>query len=418
MNKKKVLILAFDFPPKLSIGAQRPYSWCRYLPEYGITTDVVTVVPNVEEKSFNGLKSPNPNSCEVLRVPIKWNVRDYLLENFGESWLNYFRKFFSLIQMTTPFLSSLLDEKHNMLKVARRRLSSSKYDLIIATGEPFILFKYAQKLSDTYGIPWVADYRDPWSHNLMQYGDTVMRLLGRYFFRPIEKKIVSKATCITTASPSYSKKIEEIFLNKRIQTILNGYYEPLFSKQREKAKKDIFTIIYAGRIYPHQELEVFLEGFRKFSALKEDAKVVFLGVESDSVALKRLRRYALDDKVVTTAWLPHNKVIESIEGASVLLLLSRKNADWLNAKVFDYLRAGNPILLTTDDEGILSSIIEECKAGRAAKNSNEVSSLLEEYYLDWISGELTNTKPINIEQYSRQAQTAKLASLVEQLCAE
>ena len=39
---KKVLILAYDFPPYASVGALRPYSWYKYLHEFGIYPVVVT----------------------------------------------------------------------------------------------------------------------------------------------------------------------------------------------------------------------------------------------------------------------------------------------------------------------------------------------------------------------------------------
>ena len=38
----KVLILAYDFPPYISVGAQRPYYWYRYFKEFGIDPVVVS----------------------------------------------------------------------------------------------------------------------------------------------------------------------------------------------------------------------------------------------------------------------------------------------------------------------------------------------------------------------------------------
>ncbi len=33
---KKVLILAYDFPPYVSVGGLRPYSWYKYFKEFGL----------------------------------------------------------------------------------------------------------------------------------------------------------------------------------------------------------------------------------------------------------------------------------------------------------------------------------------------------------------------------------------------
>jgi hypothetical protein len=39
---KKLLILAYDFPPYVSVGGLRPYNWLKYLREYGIEPIVIT----------------------------------------------------------------------------------------------------------------------------------------------------------------------------------------------------------------------------------------------------------------------------------------------------------------------------------------------------------------------------------------
>jgi hypothetical protein len=39
---KKVLILAYDFPPYVSVGGLRPHAWYNYLKEFGVEPIVVT----------------------------------------------------------------------------------------------------------------------------------------------------------------------------------------------------------------------------------------------------------------------------------------------------------------------------------------------------------------------------------------
>jgi hypothetical protein len=39
---KKLLILAYDFPPYVSVGGLRPYNWFKYLKEFGVEPIVVT----------------------------------------------------------------------------------------------------------------------------------------------------------------------------------------------------------------------------------------------------------------------------------------------------------------------------------------------------------------------------------------
>ena len=44
---KKVLIFAYDFPPYVSVGGLRPYSWYKYLKEYGIEPNLERFI-NIE----------------------------------------------------------------------------------------------------------------------------------------------------------------------------------------------------------------------------------------------------------------------------------------------------------------------------------------------------------------------------------
>ena len=72
-------------------------------------------------------------------------------------------------------------------------------DAIIATGDPFVLFSYAAKLSKEFGIPWLADYRDPWSHDQRFFKNMPIRSWNSF----LEKKIVSSASHISTVSPDH-----------------------------------------------------------------------------------------------------------------------------------------------------------------------------------------------------------------------
>ena len=35
-KKLKVLILAYDFPPYVSVGGIRPYNWMKFMPEFDV----------------------------------------------------------------------------------------------------------------------------------------------------------------------------------------------------------------------------------------------------------------------------------------------------------------------------------------------------------------------------------------------
>jgi hypothetical protein len=63
------------------------------------------------------------------------------------------------------------DNRAGIYHAASEQLQKHTCHAIIATGEPFVLFRYAKKLSERFNIPWVADYRDGWSTNWGRVGN-------------------------------------------------------------------------------------------------------------------------------------------------------------------------------------------------------------------------------------------------------
>ena len=86
----------------------------------------------------------------------------------------------------------------------------NNFDLIIASGEPFILFKYANKLSRKHNTPWVADYRDGWTTNQEDKTLSFQEKVMLNFYKRKEANYLKNVKLITTASPSYKIKLSSI----------------------------------------------------------------------------------------------------------------------------------------------------------------------------------------------------------------
>ena len=149
---KKLLILAYDFPLYKSIGVQRPYSWYTYFKEFGWKPIVITRHWNSNIKNGRDYIKPSINqSFEsketeqgfIRRAPLKPNLRDKMLLKFGLNKFSKLRKTLTLFYKLTEFYIPLFDNRKTIFIAARKYLKKNKVDAIIATGEPFILFKYA-----------------------------------------------------------------------------------------------------------------------------------------------------------------------------------------------------------------------------------------------------------------------------------
>jgi len=157
---KKLLILAYNFPPYVSVGGLRPYAWYKYLHEYDIFPIVVT--RQWENKYGNKLDYIAPSETKstiiensekgiIIRTPYKPNLANRLMLKYGENKYKFIRKFISAYYEFMQWFF-IIGPKSELYFVANEYLKINKIDTIIATGDPFILLKYASKLSEKNNI--------------------------------------------------------------------------------------------------------------------------------------------------------------------------------------------------------------------------------------------------------------------------
>ncbi|MES2620003.1 MAG: glycosyltransferase, partial [Bacteroidota bacterium] len=373
---KKVLIIANDFPPLISIGGQRPYSWYKYLPQFGFQVTVVTrhwdtsfFTPEEYIKAANQrVSSQSDGLNRVIRVPYCLNLRDKFFVRYGVARLVILRKFLSLFYSLAEHFLFFFDSKRNIYYSSLKELSDGQYDVIIATGEPFLLFRYAHLLSKRFHIPWIADYRDTWTSNQGNYKLSVLRKFQFLFFKRLERRYLSNVHTITTASPDYAFQLKRIFASKWVETIYNGY-DNVANKLVEKIAPDpnVFYITYAGTIYPHQNLEMFLKGVAGFlsttAVSDENFSIRFYGVTKEEVLRRTVDWEILKPFISCHEKLPYQEIVKRFRESRILLLLSSPGANWLNAKLFDYMSAKRAILLVENDYGIMERLIKENGSG-------------------------------------------------------
>lgn len=424
---KKVLILAYDFPPYNSIGAQRPASWLKYFHEFGYYPIVITRHWNEDVK--NPVDYIKPSSIQkitdnadargrVIRVPYRPNIRDKHILKHGLDEFQLIRKALSLFYMVAPFYTFAFDSTAEIYRQAEKIIAEEDIKVVIPCAEPFILFRYAHLLSVKYGIRWIADYRDLWSTDNSDFTNPLLnKLILRKLFYKLERKTLNNASFITTASPSYQRNLQKMFPYKRCYTLFNGYDNETFDKlERRQQNSDVFTIAYAGTIYENQNLELFLDGFKKFLHIESDAKInlTFYGLDFYPKQKQRLLSYnpELNKYINTTPRLSYYETILKMQEANILLLLSRKYWDKLAGKIFDYLALERKIILAENDRGILENLMDECDGGVKCNTPADVSSYLVSFYQEFLRNGMVEHRSTGFKKYSRKLQTKELCNLI------
>ena len=277
---KKVLILAYDFPPYISVGGMRPYNWYKYLKEFDVEPVVIT--RQWENKHGNQLDYIDSGSSSetiventahgtIIRTPYQPNFANRLMLKYGEKKYRILRKSISAFYEFAQFILPI-GPKAELYRGAKHYLKNNEVDVIIATGDPFVLFSFASKLSKEFDIPWIADYRDPWSHN-EQHGKKLIQKKWNHY---IEKKTVSTVSHISTVSKFVHSKIDKLIPNKPFSINPNGYDTMVIDKIKNiQQNKDELCISFVGTIYNWHPIESFLRVANNFIKDHPHAKIKF-----------------------------------------------------------------------------------------------------------------------------------------------
>lgn len=432
---KQLLILAYDFPPYVSVGGLRPYAWYRYLKEYGVEPVVVT--RQWGNKYGNELDYIAPGESNetivetteygtIIRTPYKPNLANRIMLKYGKSRFALIRKMVTAWYELMQFLF-FVGPKSGLYRGAKEYLKHNKVDAIIATGEPFVLFKYASALSTQFNIPWVADYRDPWSQNKNRSNYL------RNWIVYNEKKFLANAKFVTTVNEFFHKQIE-INVHKQFYIIPNGYNPDAINAVSDiEQGHDIMRIAFVGTIYEWHPIESVLDCFSRLTCSHPNFELNFYGVNNGEL-LKTLvseKYHNIVEKVNVIPRMKNNLLMKELAQHNIMLLFNYYS--FTGTKIYDYLGLKRKIILcySDDKEALLlkekyypikeieglsthlqEDLIKETNSGIVVKDKNHLTNVLVDLYDEFCQNGKVECNPINIEKYSRKEGVKVLSNII------
>ena len=438
---KKVLILAYDFPPYVSVGGLRPYAWYNYLKEFGVEPIVVTRQwGNAHGNRLDYISAGSSKQSivelsehgTIIRSPYKPNFANRLLFKYGDHRYLLMRKSISAYYEFAQFLLPI-GPKIELYKAAKHYLKNNQVDAIIATGDPFVLFRYASKLSKVFNIPWIADYRDPWSHNEEAQKTMIQKTWNTY----MEKKTVSTASLISTVSKFVHSKIETLIPNKPFIISPNGY-DTLAIDQIKNIKQndDELCISFVGTIYNWHPVESFLRVANEFVTEHPEAKIrfKFYGTNLTDELNRMLSEQfpKLKGHVLITPKMQNQELLGKLASDHVMLLFNYYS--YMGTKIFDYLGIRRKIILCyendpeahslkqkyyhVDESGseskqLQADLIKQTNSGIIVKDSQHLRQVLHDLYVEFQATGQIACDSYGVEQYSRKIQVERLAEIIK-----
>ena len=430
---RKVLIITYYWPPSGGVGVQRWLKFSKYLPNNNWQPIIYTPSNPQFTLRDESLLDDVHDSAIVLKQPIKEPFNFYrkifgkkgpsvqpgiVSNNTKNSWLTDV-----LIWVRGNFL--LPDARKYWVKPSvkylTKYLQKNPVDVMVTTGPPHSMHLMGLRLKKRLGIPWIADFRDPWSE-----WDILPRLktssMAMRIHRRLEKSVIEHCDLLLTVSPRLSKSFEPC--TTKVAFITNGFdFEP---KQPASLPSE-FRISHPGLLNETKDVPAFWNALESLCIERQDFRqdlvLTFAGNVSEAIK-KRLTRTdsPLNSNVEFLGNITHNEV-QQLYGRSYVLLMiinQTKSAPFLlPVKFFEYLQTGKFILGIGPRECDANDILKRYHKDGLIEfsDSDEIKSRILKYYEAYKLG-VQPYADAAVHQYSREALTVDLASYLNELAKE
>lgn len=418
---KKVLIIA-----NLCHVSPRVRGLARYLPEFGWEPIIVT--PYCSQAAGSQLRIIE-TPCRDALAPVK---RLFGL-NAGESDIRKRVKERFRVNSKKSLLDYALTAggaifnypdgekgwKPFAVSECSKIIQSEDISAIISNSAPITSHIIAKELKAKYGIPWVADFRDPWSQNHNYSYGPIRQLIDRR----LERKTLSKADALVIVSKLWANKLEALHRGKAVYTITNSFdpYEVNNPPAELTAK---FTITYSGSVWPQKQHPwKFLAAIRDLVSDRtidpNDIKIRFYGPKENWLE-REIEQYGLSSIVKQFGIIPRQVVLEKQRESHILLLIAWEDSQKQGAyggKTFEYLAARRPILVTGYPSNVIKELLNETGAGIWASNTEIIKNSLIEMYQEY-KGKSAVTykgKKSIIDKYSHREGAKKISQILDPL---
>ncbi|HLF63404.1 MAG TPA: glycosyltransferase family 4 protein [Saprospiraceae bacterium] len=430
----RVLLITYYWPPAGGGGVQRWLKFSKYLREFDIEPIIYTP-SNPEYPAFDeSLLEEVPSDLEVWRHPI-WEPYKYYRRFTGQPADKKIYSGFitentheTLTQKISVFIRGNLfipDARKFWIKPSVKyliqKLSQSPVDLIVSTGPPHSMHMIAYGVVKQTHLPWIADFRDPWT-GIDFYDKLRLTKWADRVHHQKERRVLQAADAVVTVSPYCVKHLEELS-GRHVHLITNGYDENDFTGEFRLTKE--FSITYIGSINPDRNPSALWDALEALLTsniqLRNDLWLNIVGPIDRSVQVMLDSYPLLRSHIHIVEWLDHQEAMELIRSSQVLLLLlndTPHTRGLLPGKLFEYLGAGRPILCIGAEDGDAAQLIRASAAGitidlyQGEKMRESISSL----YNSYLQGNLkTATTDSAIRMYARRNIVRTYAALMKEV---
>jgi glycosyltransferase involved in cell wall biosynthesis len=433
---RRVLVVAFAFPPFLPVGHSiRAVKFTKYLPAFGWTPLVLTID---DRKDYDTVRKVG--SDKLLRE-VQPEVKIHRTRS-GEPSLAYIEseKRFGKRNWLTALLAKivggtrrwairniLLPDRHiAWLPFAVRRGSrivrEEGVDVIFATCPPHSVALIGACMRLLTGKPLVLDFRDDWVDTPWYRSRSRMRQIIERHLEGWVVRMASAVILVTESSrDAFLHRYQQVSRD-RFLLIPNGCDLDDLVEVKSMAQpsdSDRFTILHAGSLNdsedwarsPRALFEAVREILEGEPSVGGKLRLVFAG-DFPPGHLRIAKEMGIDGLLETRGHLPHSEILRVMKSADLLVAINYEGfATLIPGKIYEYWAVGGAPILLLSCHGAASDLVDEHRLGFTVDPSDVegIRQTILRVYRWWEDGVGRRVDVDGIEAFDRKVLAGSLA---------
>jgi glycosyltransferase involved in cell wall biosynthesis len=428
--RKKVLVITYYWYPFAGVGTYRISRFVKYLLKSGWEVVILTT-----KNAASGMKEepddPILKECTVYRSNVieptgllKSGNQDNsktsnpsIFYRKNKSWKS---KLAVWVRLNLMIPDAKFTWKWFAVPLGKKIIKKENPDLILSTSPPPTTNLIAKKLAEWSSLPWLADFRDPWT-NIYYYDDNPQSGWARNQNKKLETEVLNRADKIILVNNGFFPEHEQDIANK--STVIPNGFDPdhIIRTEPTSTKNNKFTIRYFGSLKANQHPAAFIKSLahigNNYPEKAENIAFEFYG-SIDPDIKKEIRDASKVIETIFHDFIPHDEMMKKVSSSDMLLLAigRTKNSKFaLSTKVFEYMISGNPVIGIGPVDGAASELVQKTNIGAFFDHEDEKGTtefLLKAYDAAQKKEDLFTPKEEAMNSYNFKRLTEKLEQIM------